>query len=170
MKTCSAKPKRHCSFRAASRSNACRFISIAAFRRRICGRFAMKTATCSSKTEESFCPCPCGCRQSAIRAFSLGFPAQAILSFAAHCFSMPATVFRANDVAVSLLFDRKRQKWLYWVCSFAHGHRLAHGECAGDVRFGISTVRVDLMPFMPENTPDTAFSCQRGRRRPGFRL
>ena len=74
----------------------------------------------------------------------------------------------ANDVAVSLLFDRKRQKWLYWVCSFAHGHRLAHGECAGDVRFGISTVRVDLMPFMPENTPDTAFLAKEGDEDPDF--
>ena len=74
----------------------------------------------------------------------------------------------ANDVAVSLLYHRSEKKWLYWVCSFYHGHRLAYGSCSGEVRYGVNVLHTKLMPFMPENAPDTAFLAKEGDEDPDF--
>ncbi len=49
------------------------------------------------------------------------------------------------DVASSLVFDRRSEKWLIWMASFSHGHVLGRGECGGDPRFGINLVRVTTM-------------------------
>lgn len=51
-----------------------------------------------------------------------------------------------GDVAASVLYHRKWGKWLLWVCSFSHGHILAHSAFEGDPRFGVNVIDVELMP------------------------
>lgn len=63
-----------------------------------------------------------------------------------------------NDVASSILFHRERQEWLLWVASFCHGHVLGHGVMAGDPRFGVNVVDIQLMPHAPEGAPVETFA------------
>lgn len=53
--------------------------------------------------------------------------------------------FIAGDVATSLIYNRKTDKWMLWYCSFSHGHILAHGESIADPRFGINIIDGTLM-------------------------
>lgn len=50
-----------------------------------------------------------------------------------------------GDVAASVLYHRAERKWLLWVCSFSHGHILAHADFQGDPRFGVNVIDVTLM-------------------------
>ena len=50
-----------------------------------------------------------------------------------------------GDVAASLLYHRKKQQWYLWVCSFNHGHVLAHAALDADPRFGINVIDITLM-------------------------
>lgn len=49
-----------------------------------------------------------------------------------------------GDVAASILYHRAEKRWLLWVCSFNHGHILAHASFEGDPRFGINVIDVTL--------------------------
>ena len=61
------------------------------------------------------------------------------------------------DVAASLLYHRKEEKWLLWVPSFSHGHILGHASFAGDVRFGVNVIDITLMKNAPEGAAVTEF-------------
>lgn len=74
----------------------------------------------------------------------------------------------ANDVALSMLYHRTEHKWMYWVCSFSHGHILAHGTCDGEIRYGVNVLDVTLLPRMTANDPDTAFLGKEGDEDPDF--
>lgn len=50
-----------------------------------------------------------------------------------------------GDVAASILYDRNTKMWYLWVCSFSHGHILAHSKFEGDPRFGVNVIDVSLM-------------------------
>ena len=52
----------------------------------------------------------------------------------------------ANDVAASILYDRKSARYLLWVCSFAHDHILGYADFTADPRFGINVIDISLMP------------------------
>ncbi len=73
-----------------------------------------------------------------------------------------------NEVASSILFERKTQKWLMWVCDFSHGHVLAHASFDGDPRFGINVIDVALMRPMTENGTEAAFAGRTGDEDPDF--
>ena len=53
--------------------------------------------------------------------------------------------FIGGDVATSLIYNRKTDKWMMWYCSFSHGHILAHGESIADPRYGINIIDTTLM-------------------------
>ena len=74
----------------------------------------------------------------------------------------------SNDVASSLIYHRGERKWLLWVCSFSHGHILAHARFDGDVRHGVSVVDVTLMKKMTADDPDTVFLGKEGDEDPDF--
>ncbi|MBQ9773506.1 MAG: hypothetical protein IJW30_02475 [Clostridia bacterium] len=61
-----------------------------------------------------------------------------------------------SDVASSILFDRNRNEWLVWFCSFSHGHVLGRGRCPTDPRFGIHVIDARLMERV-ENATLTDF-------------
>jgi len=50
------------------------------------------------------------------------------------------------DVAASVLYDKKKEQYLVWFCSFSHDHILAHGVSSADLRYGINVLDVELMP------------------------
>ena len=50
------------------------------------------------------------------------------------------------DVAASVLYDKKKEQFLVWMCSFSHDHILAHGVSDADLRYGINVLDVELMP------------------------
>jgi hypothetical protein len=60
----------------------------------------------------------------------------------------------ANDVASTVIYDKERDKWYIWYCSFSHGHVLARAELSTDVRRGISVIDARLM-----ETKDGASLC-----------
>lgn len=62
-----------------------------------------------------------------------------------------------NDVAASVVYDRRAGEWYIWYCSFSHGHVLARGKLMGDPRFGIQIVDADLLPLW-DGTDRTAFA------------
>lgn len=72
-----------------------------------------------------------------------------------------------NDVASSILYHRHSKKWLLWVCSFTHGHVLAHAEFDGDPRFGLNVLDVQLMP-RKDGAKDTDFFAKEGDEDPDF--
>ena len=74
----------------------------------------------------------------------------------------------ANDVAASVLYHRGEKKWYLWVCSFSHGHRLAHAACEGDIRFGVNVADVTLMPSMRDGDSDKDFRGKQGDEDPDF--
>ena len=53
--------------------------------------------------------------------------------------------FIAGDVATSLIYNRKTDKWMLWYCSFSHKHILGHGESIADPRYGINIIDTTLM-------------------------
>ena len=70
-----------------------------------------------------------------------------------------------NDVAASIVYDRRACEWYIWVCSFSHGHILARGKIKGDPRYGIQIVDVDLLdPWNGEER--TAFAGIKGDEDP----
>lgn len=73
-----------------------------------------------------------------------------------------------NDVATCLVFDRRTQKWLLWVCSFSHGHILGHAELAGDVRCGRNVVDITLVTPLSESDDDTVFGGKKGDEDPAL--
>ena len=74
----------------------------------------------------------------------------------------------APDVAASLLYHRKEEKWLLWVPSFAHGHILGHAAFTGDPRFGVNVVDITLMEEAPKGTPATEFLATPNDEDPDF--
>lgn len=63
-----------------------------------------------------------------------------------------------NDVAASILYHRGENKWYLWVCSFSHGHILAHSEFFGDPRFGVNIVDINLMDEVPTDSDVSVFA------------
>ena len=51
-----------------------------------------------------------------------------------------------GDVASSVLYNRMTNEFMLWMCSFSHGHILAHGVSKADLRHGIHVIDVTLMP------------------------
>ena len=62
-----------------------------------------------------------------------------------------------DDVAASIVYDRRSQEWYIWYCSFSHGHVLSRGRIHGDPRYGIQIIDAELLP--PWNGSDlTSFA------------
>lgn len=72
-----------------------------------------------------------------------------------------------GDVASSLIYDRNSRLWRIWMCCFSHGHVLGYSEFKGDVRFGISTVKVCPMETK-KDTQRTEFFGFDGDEDPDF--
>lgn len=51
-----------------------------------------------------------------------------------------------DDVAASVVYDRRTEEWYIWYCSFSHGHILARGRFKGDPRYGIRILDTKLLP------------------------
>ena len=68
------------------------------------------------------------------------------------------------DVASSILFDRNTKKWLLWVCSFSHGHRLARAALDADPRFGVNVI--DAVPMEYGKGDRLAFEAIQGDEDP----
>jgi hypothetical protein len=62
-----------------------------------------------------------------------------------------------DDVAASVVYDRRTKEWYIWYCSFSHGHVLARGKIMGDPRFGIQVVDAELLPLW-DGSDRTAFA------------
>lgn len=62
-----------------------------------------------------------------------------------------------DDVAASVVYDRRVGEWYIWYCSFSHGHVLARGRIKGDPRYGIQIIDAELMP-MWDGTDRTVFA------------
>lgn len=63
-----------------------------------------------------------------------------------------------SDVAASVIYDRTKDKWLIWYCSFSHGHILAHAESYSDIRHGITvldTVRMESETVLYDGNADS---------------
>ena len=73
-----------------------------------------------------------------------------------------------GDVAASVLFHRERKEWLLWLCSFNHGHVLAHAAFEGDPRFGVNVIDVELMDKAPEGADISLFAGFEGDEDPDF--
>ncbi len=73
-----------------------------------------------------------------------------------------------GDVAASMLWHREKKLWYLWVCSFSHGHILAHSSFEGDVRFGVNVIDVELMKTADADTPIDAFLTFPGDEDPDF--
>ncbi|MBQ7321261.1 MAG: hypothetical protein IJW99_04125 [Clostridia bacterium] len=74
-----------------------------------------------------------------------------------------------NDVAASVVYDRRAREWYLWVCSFSHGHVLARGRLKGDPRYGIQIVDVALLPTW-DGADRTAFAGIKGDEDPDLAL
>lgn len=73
-----------------------------------------------------------------------------------------------NDVAATVVFNRKTNMWNVWYCSFSHNHILAHCECDGDVRYGVNVLDTKLMKRLPEGADDKVFLGKEGDEDPNF--
>ncbi|MBR5307369.1 MAG: hypothetical protein IKU43_01245 [Clostridia bacterium] len=73
-----------------------------------------------------------------------------------------------NDVAATVVFNRKTNKWNIWYCSFSHGHILASCECEGDVRYGVNVLDTKLIEKLPEGADDKVFLGKDGDEDPNF--
>ena len=73
----------------------------------------------------------------------------------------------ANDVAASVLYNRKENIWQVWVAGFSIHHRLAHGTSKADLRYGINVLDIQPMEF-PEIPDDKAFAAKQGDEDPDF--
>ena len=84
----------------------------------------------------------------------------------------PFSVFDAgdgvweNDVASSLLFDRRSGKWIIWLCAFSHGHVLARAAFDGEPLYGKSVIDVALVPPLNEDADDRVFGGKKGDEDP----
>lgn len=73
-----------------------------------------------------------------------------------------------NDVASCLVFDRRVQKWLLWMCSFSHGHILGHACFDGEPRFGRNVIDITLVNPLPEGADCTQFGGKSGDEDPAL--
>ncbi len=73
-----------------------------------------------------------------------------------------------GDVAASVLYHREKKQWYLWVCSFNHGHVLAHAAFEGDPRFGVNVIDVELMPKASEGADVSEFAGFAGDEDPDF--
>ena len=73
-----------------------------------------------------------------------------------------------NDVAATVVYNRKTSKWNVWYCSFSHNHILAHCECDGDVRYGVNVLDTKLMEKLPAGADDKIFLGKEGDEDPNF--
>ena len=72
-----------------------------------------------------------------------------------------------NDVAASLIYNRLKNKWLLWVCSFSHNHILAHSEFDFDIRFGVNVLDITLMDTGAQSE-DSSFLGKEGDEDPAL--
>ena len=91
------------------------------------------------------------------------------------CFALVGALFfdsgdglLGNDVASSILYDRRCGKWYLWVCAFSHGHILAHAELDADPRFGVNIIDYRLSEPMREGDDDTVLRGKQGDEDPDF--
>lgn len=73
-----------------------------------------------------------------------------------------------GNVAASILYHREEKQWYLWVCSFNHGHVLAHAAFEGDPRFGVNVIDVQLMSKAPEGADISLFAGFEGDEDPDF--
>lgn len=73
-----------------------------------------------------------------------------------------------GDVAASVLYHRSEKMWYLWVCSFSHGHVLAHAKFDGDPRFGVNVIDVNLMEKAPADADISTFLGFKGDEDPDF--
>ncbi len=73
-----------------------------------------------------------------------------------------------NDVASSMLYNRKDKMWYLWVCSFSHHHILAHAKFFADVRFGLNVLDVTLLDKITVDIDHTLFGGSEGDEDPDF--
>lgn len=73
-----------------------------------------------------------------------------------------------GDVAASILYHRTERKWYLWVCSFSHGHILAHSAFDGDPRFGVNVIDVTLVKEHEGTYDLTSFDGYDGDEDPDF--
>jgi len=73
-----------------------------------------------------------------------------------------------NDVAATVVYNRKTDMWNIWYCSFSHDHILAYCECEGDVRYGINVLDTTLMERLPKDADDKIFLGKEGDEDPNF--
>ncbi|MCQ2431688.1 MAG: hypothetical protein MJ175_03700 [Clostridia bacterium] len=73
-----------------------------------------------------------------------------------------------NDVASSIIYHRPSGMWYLWICSFTHGHILAHAEMDADPRFGVNVIDYQLMELMHEDDDDTVFRGKPADEDPDF--
>ncbi len=72
-----------------------------------------------------------------------------------------------GDIASSVIFNRKTEKWQYWACGFSKGHICGCGECETDPRFGINLLELNLME-QGENQSGELFLGVEGDEDPDF--
>ena len=73
-----------------------------------------------------------------------------------------------GDVASTLVYSRRENKWLIFLCSFNHGHILAHSAFDGDVRFGVNVVDIKLMNKANDDAPFDTTDSFEGDEDPNF--
>ena len=73
-----------------------------------------------------------------------------------------------GNVASSILYHRKWNKWLLWVCAFSHGHIPAHSSFDGDPRFGINVIDIEVIKKAPEGSPVSVFAGIQNDEDPDF--
>ena len=73
-----------------------------------------------------------------------------------------------GDVAASILYHRQKQQWYLWVCSFSHGHILAHSVFEGDPRSGVNVIDVQVIEKAQEGMGISAFAGFAGDEDPDF--
>ena len=76
--------------------------------------------------------------------------------------------FWCGDVAASILYHRKQNQWLLWVCAFSHGHILGNAMFDGDPRFGINVIDLHLMDQARDDSLPTEFLGFFGDEDPDF--
>lgn len=74
----------------------------------------------------------------------------------------------ANEVASSLVFDRKTQRWILWVCAFSRGHILGYSVFDGEPRYGRNVIDITLVKPLSENDDDTVFGGKKGDEDPAL--
>ena len=95
-------------------------------------------------------------------------PGTADLEMTGALYSDTGDGFWCGDVAASVLYHREKKQWYLWVCSFSHGHILAHSVFEGDPRFGVNVIDVELMPKAPAGAGIECFAGFEGDEDPDF--